>query len=387
MFEREIVKRTIEAEEQHQILARGCVHKVDGSFEVTREHDAVAYVEHLLKTTKQVSDSSGSMSVWVKGMGRMVPKFTRLGEDLHLACRQYREHMFVEQDREMVPRYQRHKFCPHLDVGLAAISEVETMVEHASNVGDFDLLHQTIAGLGEAIRRRCNTKEFKAEVRNYENNAKAKFKRALRYLLSLFRKRSRLLILRVDLYVRERDKYWSYSPEADAAYDRFLEALTEGRIIPDVIGWMGAREDGLDRGQHYHLLVAVDGHLHQAGAHMAMLLGEFWKNKCIPADKSGSYFNCFGLEKKYKYLGIGMVHSTDANKLLGLYYATRYLCKEEVQLVAVGERKRNFRRGIIEQELPRRGAPRLSGDGLEVAKKVFFTGWEVEQQAPGKAAA
>ena len=378
MFERETVKRAIEAEEQHQILARGCVHKADGSFEVTKEHDAVAYVERLLKTTKHISESSGSMSTLVKGVGRMVPKFTRLGEDLHLACRQYRECMFVEQDRETVPRYQGHKFCPHLDVGLTAISEVEAVVEHASTVRDFDLLHQTIGELAESIRRRCSTQEFKTGVRNYERNAKAKFKRALRYLLSLFRKRSRLLILRVDLYVREQDRNWSYSPEADAAYDRFLEALTEGRIVPDVIGWMGAREDGLDRGQHYHLLVAVDGHLHQAGAHLAKLLGEYWKNQCVPVGRSGSYFNCFALEKEYKYLGIGMVHNADAKKLLGLYYATRYLCKDEVQLVAVGERKRNFRRGVTIKEPRRRGAPRLNGDELALAKRVFFADWEVE---------
>src|SRR5688572_30018119 len=95
MFELETIKRANEAEEQHQILARRCVHKADGCIEITKEHDAVAYVDRLLKTMRQVSDSSGSMSTWVKGMGRMVPKFTRLGEDLHLACRQYREYMFV----------------------------------------------------------------------------------------------------------------------------------------------------------------------------------------------------------------------------------------------------------------------------------------------------
>jgi hypothetical protein len=380
MFEQNTIELAIEAEEWHQILARRCVHKPDGSCEITREHDAVAYVETLLKTTKKIAASTRGTSKRVKGIGRLVPKFTRLGEDLHLACRQYRECMFVWRDREMVPRYQGHKFCPHLDLSLTAISEVAALVEQASSSGDYELLHQTIGGLAATIRRRCSTQEFKTEVRNYERNAKAKFERALRYLLSLFRKRSRLLILRVDLYVREKDRNWSYSPEADAAYDRFLEALTERRIVPDVIGWMGAREDGLDRGQHYHLLVAVDGHLHQAGAHLAKLLGEYWKDHCVPAGRSGSYFNCFALEKKYKYLGIGMVHNADAKKLLGLYYATRYLCKEEVQLVAVGERKRNFRRGVMTKEPSRRGAPRLNGDELVLAKRVFFTDWEVARK-------
>lgn len=41
-----------------------------------------------------------------------------------------------------------------------------------------------------------------------------------------------------------------------------------------------------------------------------------------------SYFNCFALLKTYRHLGIGMVRCDDAEKLLGLFYAVRYLCKE-----------------------------------------------------------
>lgn len=377
MFAREAIEQSIEAEERHEIIARRCIHKPDGSCEITREYDAVVYIESLMKTTKEIASSTGGVSKMVRGIGRMVPRFNRLGEKLHLACKQYRECLYVWQAQEMVPRYRSHKFCPHLAVILKAIAEVEAVVNHASAVGNHELLHRTISELAEIIRLRCGTPEFKVKVSNYERNSKAKFQRALRYLLSLFRKRSRLLILRVDLYVREKDKDWSYSPEADAAYDRFLEALAEGRIVSDVVGWMGAREDGLDRGQHYHVLVAVDGHLHQAGAHLTRLLGEYWKDKCVPAGKSGSYFNCFALEKKYKHIGIGMVHCADTKKLLGLYYATRYLFKDEVQLIASGERKRNFRRGVMDKENRRRGAPRLHDDGLAIAKQVFFTDWEI----------
>lgn len=372
MFTKEEIQQVVEAERQHEIVAHRCVHKPDGTCEITSEYDAVAYIDNLMRTAQEIASSTGGMSKMVKGVGRMVFRFNRLGEKLLLACKDYRECFYVHQGREVVPRYRNHKFSPYLDVSLKAIAEVEAVVNDAATVGNHELLHQAIGELAQVIRCSCNTPGFKTAVNNYGRNAKAKFKRALRYLISLFRKRSRLLFLRVDLYVREQDRDWSYSPEADAAYDKFLEALADGSIIPDVIGWMGAREDGLDRGQHFHVLVAVDAHLHQAGAHLTKLLGEYWQNECVPADKSGSYFNCFALEKKYKYLGIGMIHCTDAKKLLGLYYATRYLFKDEVQLIATGERERNFRRGLEDKDYDeRRGAPRLHGDGLAIVRQVF----------------
>lgn len=56
-----------------------------------------------------------------------------------------------------------------------------------------------------------------------------------------------LLILRVDLYVRPGAREWGYSDEADDAFDYFADALARSQIVPDVVGWMIAREDGIER--------------------------------------------------------------------------------------------------------------------------------------------
>ena len=371
----EDIKLTIEAERQHELIAKGCVHLSDGTKVVTREFDCVLYLERLMDTAKKIASSKDDVSKLVEtkaGSGRYVVRFNRFGRALILACKVYQERFLVGIGQGERPRYGNHKFHPYLDVMMTEIGDAEAAINRALHDRQHEVLHEAIAALVGAIRSRCNTPEFKKEVRNFERNAEAKLRRALCYLLSLFKKRSRLLVLRVDLYVREEGKAWSYTAEADHAFDKFAAALSASQIVPDVMGWMSAREDGVERGRHYHILAIVDGHEHHAGANLARMLGEYWVKECVGSDKLGSYFNCFALVHKYKHLGIGMIHCTDAKKLLGLYYATRYLCKSEVELIATGDRPRNFRRGKEDKAYVRRGAPRAHGEDLSLARQILF---------------
>ena len=376
MFSNEDIRDVIRAEKNHEVIAN-LIHLPIGKVMATAELSSVVFLESLLKTTKRIAGSKSDVSVRAESNGKAYYRFSQDGRKLYDACNQYRDHFYMWDGNAIIPRHRNHTFNPYLKSSLENIAKVEDSIIGMTPTQ----LHQTIVTLAQSIREECNTPAFKAKVRNYKRNAKAKFKRALRYLLSLFRKCSRLLILRVDLYVRQQDVAWSYTAEADAAFDKFVEALSAGKIVPDVVGWMAAREDGPERGQHYHCLVAINSHLHHAGANLTKMLGEHWKNVCVPPDKAGSYFNCFSLERKYKHLGIGMIHCTDAKKLLGLFYATRYLFKDEVLTVATGTRTRNFRRGTQAAEKEsascstRRGAPRLHGDDLSVVKKVFFGEW------------
>lgn len=374
MFTADEVEAVIEAERWHELIANRCVHNADGTRLITNEFDSVEYIDQLFKTAKAIANSKTEMSKMTAGS---MPRFTLLGNKLYLACKDYRKNFYVWQEHEMVPRYPDHKFNPYLDFSLKQFAEVESAVDEAIFHDDQYLLHRTISEVASKIRRNCNTSEFKNEVNNYKRNARAKFKRALHYLLGLFRKRSRLLILRIDLYVHKENLAQSYSPEVWAAYDQFLDDLANNRILEDVIGWMGAREAGIERGVHYHLLVAVDGHEHRAGASLTEMLGEHWK-KCMPAGVSASYFNCFARVKEYLHLGIGMVHRRDARKLLGLYFATRYLFKDEVQLVVKGEGKgsRNFRRGEDDEDYLG------EDDDVGIVRQVFFGNWP---NKPGKA--
>lgn len=373
MFTKEEIKQAIQAERHHELIANSCTHLPGGEIMLTEEFDSVRYLERLMKTAKQLRSTSEAATIPVRGRGgRQITRLTRLGQDLLLACKLHHESLYAGVGPDEHLRYQHYKFHPYLEVMLEVVPVFKLEINQAATDKDHALLCQAISRLATAARTVFKSQKFKTDLRNYERNSEIKLHRALRYLLSLFRQRSRLLILRVDLYVREEAKAWSYSVEADEAFDKFATALSAGGIVEDVIGWMSAREDGVDRGRHFHVLAAVDGHLHHAGANLTKMLGEYWVKECVGSDKVGSYFNCFKLVNRYKFLGIGMVHCMDAKKLLGLYYATRYLCKDDVQLIATGERVRNFRRGKEDKNYVRPGAPRRHDDDLSLARQVLF---------------
>lgn len=340
---------------------------------VTAEYSAGILLDDLMSVTKRLRFHIGSSASLVESkLGKGQKGLKRLGKSLLIACRQYRELMLVIDGNKVSKRFQHSKLHPYLDVALNEIESAEAKVENAFQFGDHNGLSRELISLASAIHTRTNTKQFKQAVYNYERNADSKLRRALAYVLSLFAKRSRLLVLRVDLYVRPTEKAWGYSTDADAAFDKFAEALACNEIVPDVMGWMSAREDGVERGRHYHVIAFLDGHLHWSGASLTQLLGEYWVHACVGSSQVGSYFNCFALAKVYPHLGIGLVHCKDAKKLLGLFYAIRYLCKTEVQLIATGQRTRNFRRGVVDSSYVRRGAPRNDDDDLSLARSVLF---------------
>lgn len=372
LFTEEDIREAEEAERHHKLMAQGCIHLPSGKIVVTHEFDSTLYLERLMKSAKRIRFFEGDVCRLVVVRAHRVVRLNRLGHSLLFACKSYRECAFVGAGEDERQRYGQHKFHPYLEIALNAVAEVEAAVNDALASNNHELVYELIARLATSIHAEANTESFKTSVRNYERNAEAKLRRALNYLLSLFAMRSRLLVLRVDLFVREEGKAWGYTAEADDAFDKFAEALSASAIVDDVRGWMSAREDGIERGRHYHVLALVDGHEHRAGANLTRMLGEYWVKECVGSDKLGSYFNCFALVDKYQHIGIGMIHCTDAKKLLGLFYATRYLCKDEVQLIATGKGSRNFRRGLEDKSYVRRGAPRARDDGLSLARQVLF---------------
>jgi len=144
------------------------------------------------------------------------------------------------------------------------------------------------------------------------------------------------------------------------------------------MGYISKREIGIDRGTHFHILIAIDGHFHRDAAHLARAMGERWEKICGIEESRGvpraSYFNCYSLKDFYKYNCIGVVRLSDWRMLKGLEIAIRYMCKETChvragvfELDATGDGlpkrlsigKRNIIRGIRKVSAgKKRGAPR-----------------------------
>jgi len=245
-------------------------------------------------------------------------------------------------------------------------------IRHAESIG-MDLsstkLRNRIEWIARFVRRCCRSSRFRRIEANRVRLEKKDFRSCCNYMIEGFDYRSKLEILRVDLYIKPTHKTHEDVRIAEACMKHYLRALSEDRIVPDVIRWIWKRECGFDRGIHYHLLVALDGHKHQNACGLSIMLGEAWLKRC--GHLRASYFNCWTRRHEYKYNAIGTVHVSDRSMLMGIRKAIRYMVKGD-GFVMTGH-KRNLRRGTMKPRLEqaRRGAPRKDGHGLSLVHAIL----------------
>lgn len=355
------IRGTISARERHYCeLAK--------SLNYEEERAANGYLKRVEKLSRRISNSKEHPFRLSKDrFGRKALVLSPLGIELKTCMKNF--------DPNYRLAYENHCFGPYLSV-------IYRLIDRCQEISScFDLCNGRYIGGSRArtlvrrmvsfLRRVFGSKWFKARVKNYPRNAADNFKSCREYVIELFRGKSRLLIVRVDIYFRPGALDFIKPGEANRAIEKFIRALREGRITPGIEGWIVKREPGFHRGTHLHAFAAINGHDHRAGATIAQTLGEYWVKECVRSDWLGSYYNCFARRDQYEYDGLGLVHYTNRYKLMGICEALRYITKEEMKLKTKSGGKRNFRRGQMPKPTSRGGAPRMSGDDLTVVKEVL----------------
>lgn len=226
------------------------------------------------------------------------------------------------------------------------------------------------------IRRICRSKKFRARVNNSTRNATERYLSCANLMIDLLKENARLLVLRIDLYFEGDAKVLSESQEAARAYEKFLRTLREGRLVPELLGYIAKREDGLERRIHYHVLVAMDADLHRQAGSWIECLGQFWVKECVGAGSLASFFNCWKRRNEYRYNCIGVLHYTDSRMLMGLRGALEYMCKEGPHVLVKDGKGRNLRKSQSQKRADgrrRRGAPRTRDLDLSAARQVLLT--------------
>lgn len=373
------------AERDHHIFVRKTSQRYGHTY-VGQEHD---FIYWLLRAEKLVDEivSTDEPPVEVISDRRRGARFqlTSLGRLVF--------NVFKSYNRDIAGYYTHHRFNPALSVILKVVdgcsSELWAHARNGEPVPSDPRTREILEDAVAFIRASGQSQEYQHEVDNYKRNEEKNVISCCKYLAAQFERRSQLLVLRVDLYFRPAFKGWGYTREADGHYARFLRALRENRIVPDVLGYISKREDGIDRGIHFHVLIVLDGHKHRDAANLTRMVGEEWVRRCghgeyedgVDVGGTGkkpkaSYFNCYTRKDEYRFNCLGLIHPTDADKLRGLRLAVEYLCKETTQLKAsppksqegkqdagISSRKgiRNLRKGIMPKGHSGRGAPRSSG--------------------------
>lgn len=303
--------------------------------------------------------------------GEVKVKLTSLGNTVLALVR--------ELDPSVLSFYRNHEFKPDLAVLLGEITSTRSKLVSVGHVMSgftpeiAEILDQFVSQARVVLR----SNRIRNMMKNHRRKERQNFKSCWRYVRWLFGRRSRLLFVRIDLYFRPFAKEWGCSLEANRCHSRFLRALRENRLGLGVIGYLSKREIGIDRGTHYHVIIAIDGHLHRNAAYMARVIGEHWERICGVGEVCGipraSYFNCYTLKDFYEYNCIGLVSLKDWKMLKGLEIAIRYMCKETSHVRAgvfelsasdgltakrLNIGKRNIIRGVMKiSNTPKRGRP------------------------------
>lgn len=274
------------------------------------------------------------------------------------------------------------RLSPWLDVGLKVARKWASTLR-AYTVGgpnaldmSIDLPRNLMTRIFRVVRRICRSKKFRNRVNNGTRNAKERYLGCANLMIDLLRQHARLLILRIDLYFEGDAKILSECEEAERAYEKFIRTLRDGRLVPDLLGYIAKRENGLERRIHYHLLVAMDGDLHQQGYSWIEHMGKFWVNECVGAKSLADYFNCWKRRDEYENNCIGVLHYTDGHMLKGLRDALEYLCKEGAHILVKEGMGHNLRKSQSPKSLDgktRRGVPRSRDPELSVAREVLLT--------------
>lgn len=236
---------------------------------------------------------------------------------------------------------------------------------------------RAIAHVVYVIRRVCRSDRFRKWEYNDSRRERDNYASCARLMLDIFKQNARPLILRIDLYFEGDASVLSESDAAQRAYDKFLRNLSEGKILPDVLGYIAKREDGLERRIHYHVLIALDGNKHQHAFRMTEILGQYWSNRCVGSSHLGSYFNCWKRKNEYEHCCLGLLHYTDECMLRGLRDALGYMCKEGAHIFVNKDMGKNLRKSqspkIADGE-QRRGAPRKTGSDPSLATTILLKG-------------
>lgn len=182
------------------------------------------------------------------------------------------------------------------DISLRAMSELDL-----SRMGNFFTQSETVMAClrayFEELKCVINSAQLVADMDSFRRCANANFNSAVSFLGACGRKRSNLLVLRLDLYYRPDVSQSLGDSDADVAVTPKSSVLHRGvfhkelwrRFGEALIGFMWCMEWGKKRKLHFHYLILIDSSKHQLDVLHCRSLGEFWETQATQG--LGAYFN------------------------------------------------------------------------------------------------
>jgi hypothetical protein len=233
---------------------------------------------------------------------------------------------------------------------------------HHLNPGSVWYFNQVV----DELRASARTKKFIATLKKLDRMVRLNSRSLLRHLNRMFDHTARVLIMRVNLHYQRPGSGGGPGTPAyisDTVVRKHVQALLLylRRNYPSLVTYAWVIEDGLRRGLHIHLLVALDARHVRKDIVIAKAIGERWANKITGG--LGWYHSCNDNKEYYARRGIsalGVVHRLHQLKRENLERTLNYFAKRDyyVRLARPGI-KRVIGKGLLKRSnRPRTPIPR-----------------------------
>ena len=218
-----------------------------------------------------------------------------------------------------------------------------------------DELNQRLAAWYQSTQQPDFTRECYRNRRNSQANCQSLHK----LIDGLFKRHSRLMVLRVDLAYTEFDTPYIDYETARYHREQLCYAFSHNPLFDDLLGYTWKLEWQPKKGFHYHFMFFFDGHQCRDDVNRSRLIGELWARSITGGQ--GLYYNCnLDADQRYRYNAMGLVDYYDFEKQRGLDNLAKYLTKiDEYAAMLVEGRTFQTSQMPTPPSGPRLGRPRL----------------------------
>jgi len=210
----------------------------------------------------------------------------------------------------------------------------------------------------EGIFKGLKDPKFVQQVNDRRKMARRREKNVLKYVDMVRKLYSRLLGIRVDLYLPADKKHFTHK-EIVAHFHTILQKLRRSKSMR-LKGYVWKLEQGVDQALHIHGFFFFCGSKHREDISLGRMIGEMWDKQI---DGNHSYFNCNTSKnrKKYKYDALGVINRDDQTKYDNIAKVIHYFAKfEQYVLHSSLERVKTINTGILPHLRKQMGRPNLT---------------------------
>lgn len=334
---------------ENTIYSEGGDEGVDARYEIGDAYDYVKDIGLLERAARRIASSTEpAYEVAKNENGRIRLKRKKIAQDLEVlrSCQDKESFDRALGSKEVGPYTQ----CL-IDVVAEAKKDLGTIdwifEKPGAPIGDGRIAAEYANDLLEQIRQEFKKPAFRRQVRAWAARASDNYRGAVQLIQNLFRKYSKLLIIRVDLGYHIEHREHCIPDMTRKQFKRLLNNRRGNKLFENLVGIVWRLETGEKKGFHYHVMLIFDGSLSWHDINISDAIGKYWRDRCT--EGKGTYWPCNRYE--YKSRGIGLIEHSDQEKYLNLLDALSYLTKVDeflqIRMPKCVKKFRTFSRSVI----------------------------------------